>query len=987
VLKTAWRRISVAVVLTAAVTAAPAAAHASAVTLHAAPAGTGTKCSAQAPCSLTAAQRAVRNLHPATSGDAVTVRLNGGTYDLAHTWKFTTADSGSPAHPVLWTSAPGAQPVISGARPVTAWSPVSGAANVWQARVPRGSATRQLYVDGQEVPVAQKTPSQLGFSGGWKGTSSDYDISGDPAAMQFFSGLTHAQLTGVEFVYPGGNGAWTQSECRVHAYAAGTLTMDEPCWRDVTNRVPFSAGSGGLPSMSTSQMPASIRNAYALLSAGQWFLDSSSRTLYFDGPQSMSGLDVELPHLQGLLRGVGSLSDPVHDLTFSGIQFSYATWNAPSNPAGFADVQSNLRMSLPGGNQGECTFSSPAGTCPWGALTQPLVNVGFSGADDITVSHDRFEDLGGAALGFEYGDRSDTVKGSLFDHIGSTAVLLGCTYDPNPTDPADAQEIVDHCSLSPTVAAGDSIGSDEILRHTTVEDNVIENVGTDYPSACGITLLFSQHTTITHNDIFDVPYTAITAGVIQGHVDDQTHPQNSTNINGFNTISDNLIHDYLETLNDGGAMYIEGHQAQYVEDPDGSVNQTQTLADGMQAVGNVAYDKVGFSPVMYDDAGSEYINWQDNVAFKLNGNAAQGGCDPTGPFGLEDNMASGGFESYGCLPSGVSITTFASGNTSIPDAPGPNELPASAIDGAGIDAADASLMLSRPQAFYVSPESSATAAIPNAVLLGGEGFTSSTPVTFSGVPATSTKVLSPGFLIATVPAGASPADAVVGTPVTSPEITSPDPGAVNVSPSEVQVSGTGGNGTSVAVEVDGTQFSGCNATVTGGTWSCTIGSLSEGEHTLTATATEASGGTATSSPTLIDVGGSPPASDRINDTDPSIVYSADWSYSANRGLGDYEDDVHYTTTNGGMASWTFLGTGVKVYGELYTDQGNVGISIDGGPEQVVSTLPPGSQRESNQVIWQDSGLAPGQHTVTVTKLSGTYTTLDGFEADYSVSGG
>jgi hypothetical protein len=156
---------------------------------------------------------------------------------------------------------------------------------------------------------------------------------------------------------------------------------------------------------------------------------------------------------------------------------------------------------------------------------------------------------------------------------------------------------------------------------------------------------------------------------------------------------------------------------------------------------------------------------------------------------------------------------------------------------------------------------------------------------------------------------------------------------------------------------------------------------------LTATATDPSGGTATSSPTLIDVGEYPPASDRINDTDPSITYSSDWSYSANRGLGDYDDDVHYTTTNGGTASWTFLGNGVKVYGELYTDQGNVGISVDGGPQQVVSTLPPGSQRETNQVIWQDSGLAPGQHTVTVTKLSGTYTTLDGFEADYTANSG
>jgi hypothetical protein len=56
---------------------------------------------------------------------------------------------------------------------------------------------------------------------------------------------------------------------------------------------------------------------------------------------------------------------PLHDITFSGLQFSYATWNAPSTSVGFADVQSNLRMTG-ANNQGMCTFSTPAGSCPWG---------------------------------------------------------------------------------------------------------------------------------------------------------------------------------------------------------------------------------------------------------------------------------------------------------------------------------------------------------------------------------------------------------------------------------------------------------------------------------------------------------------------------------------------------------------------------------------------------------------------------------------------
>ena len=123
--------------------------------------------------------------------------------------------------------------------------------------------------------------------------------------------------------------------------------------------------------------------------------------------------------------------------------------------------------------------------------------------------------------------------------------------------------------------------------------------------------------------------------------------------------------------------------------------------------------------------------------------------------------------------------------------------------------------------------------------------------------------------------------------------------------------------------------------------------------------------------------GTPPTGIRLNDTDPTIAYSG-FSYSANRGLGDYDNDVHYATANGSTATVTFTGTGIQVMGEQYTDQGNIGISIDGGAQQTISTLPADGQRHSNVAVYTATGLTAGNHTIVVTKLSGTYTTLDGF---------
>ena len=73
-----------------------------------------------------------------------------------------------------------------------------------------------------------------------------------------------------------------------------------------------------------------------------------------------------------------------------------------------------------------------------------------------------------------------------------------------------------------------------------------------------------------------------------------------------------------------------------------------------------------------------------------------------------------------------------------------------------------------------------------------------------------------------------------------------------------------------------------------------------------------------------------PANYLVNDTAPGIAYSgASWSYSTGRHNGDYLDDVHYCTTNGQYAQYTFTGTGIGYVSETYSDEGNVRIYIDG----------------------------------------------------------
>ncbi|MFE9451976.1 hypothetical protein [Streptomyces sp. NPDC006739] len=120
-----------------------------------------------------------------------------------------------------------------------------------------------------------------------------------------------------------------------------------------------------------------------------------------------------------------------------------------------------------------------------------------------------------------------------------------------------------------------------------------------------------------------------------------------------------------------------------------------------------------------------------------------------------------------------------------------------------------------------------------------------------------------------------------------------------------------------------------------------------------------------------------PLTGRIDDDDTAISYTGSWTANGNRGVGDYEDAVHATGTNGDTASLTFTGTAVSVIGEKNTDQGQVEIFVDGTSKGLIDTS--ATTRQTQAVIYSTSGLSAGSHTVQFVKRSGTWATLDGFE--------
>lgn len=115
----------------------------------------------------------------------------------------------------------------------------------------------------------------------------------------------------------------------------------------------------------------------------------------------------------------------------------------------------------------------------------------------------------------------------------------------------------------------------------------------------------------------------------------------------------------------------------------------------------------------------------------------------------------------------------------------------------------------------------------------------------------------------------------------------------------------------------------------------------------------------------------------VNDTDTAITYSGTWGYSNNRGLGDYQDDVHYAETDGQSFQYDFQGTGIAYVTELDESQGDVDIYLDGAFQKSVNTgLDAGEPRQAQQTVWSAGGLPNGNHTLRVVKKSGQFMLLD-----------
>lgn len=517
----------------------------------------------------------------------VYVYIKEGTYRLEQPFTLTADDSGKNGHNVVYSAAPGAHPVLSGGVQVGNWSLYDSGLGIYRTNV--GSYTsRQLYVNGTRATRAQTTDDPAGFlcsptDGGIKFIPTTLN----PAAWRDASVWKNPQNIEAVIVTQ-----WKMMRVpfsSISPYSdptAGLISLQQPAWNN--SNIYWDADTLAPGEWSFWKVSRFENAIEFLVSPGQWYLDQSDGWLYYIPlpGEDLDQADVELPILETLITGEGSLQYPIHNIRFEGLTFSYATWLAPSGNEGYVSDQSG--QLLVGSDHQHNIIGHDQNVEPTPA------NLSFAFATELSFYGNIFTHLGAVALHFGTGSQQNTIDSNLFTDISSSAITLGAVTqsDAHPSD------------------------SGYILKSNLVTNNLIRSVAKEYVDAAAIFIGFTDSTTISHNTIVDIPWSAIAIGWGWGLLDVGSFPGLPHAVSGeWGTFTSatpnkncaiiyNRIDDFLNVLWDGGAIYTTGQQG-------------PSLASGLLLKGNVATNKraSGGGNTLYTDGGSRYIRANSNASY------------------------------------------------------------------------------------------------------------------------------------------------------------------------------------------------------------------------------------------------------------------------------------------------------------------------------------------------------------------------------------
>lgn len=447
-----------------------------------------------------AAQRLALEVLEKKQESRVTVWMADGIYPVSEPLVFRPFGTGQ----LVFKALEGESPVISGGVEVTGWQKRRG---LWEASLPDtlgGSGVRELFISEKRA-VRARYPNE-GFlrvkqTGEDRRTNFYFEKGDFPIP---------SDTDGVELVFLHD---WSISRIGIkeinastnQLVAVDTIGARSPEFFTIDNWEP--------------NPRYFLENALEFLDADyEWVFLPDQKKLLLKLPEGVdpTDLEVKIPFSEGLISIIGQEDEVVKNIRFEGVAFQYSKWEIPES--GYGGVQA-------------CHFDPRPDSGGWAVVPGAITTVW---AENISFVGCSFRNFGGSGILFGIGSKNCQVVDSDFIDISGNGIMIGEGQD----------RIVDGqpwWKSAPEQAA----------KFNTIRNCSISKVGTQFYGAVGIWAGLTAQTTIAYNKLFDLPYTGISVGWMWTP---EATPSRE------NLIVGNHIYEIMNTLSDGGGIYMLGLQ-------------------------------------------------------------------------------------------------------------------------------------------------------------------------------------------------------------------------------------------------------------------------------------------------------------------------------------------------------------------------------------------------------------------------------------------
>ncbi|MGW1271598.1 RICIN domain-containing protein [Streptomyces sp. NPDC002491] len=530
------------------------------------------------------ARDVVRTVNSNMTGD-VNVFLRGGTYPVSSTIGFTSADSGTNGHRVVYAAYPGEKPVLDGGVQVTGWTQHSG--NIWKAPLNRDDKLRALYVNDKRATMASKTITSAGCYG-------TYTVTAGQAPWAWESG---SQCDGAKYGLSD-LPAIASNQDDVEIKSATTWTTAIVGVRQITtssdgaNRValfqqPGAAIAQGPPNGNFNPNGThTFMNAYEFLDQpGEFFFDKTNHELYYykSDSENMATAKVFAPnHLPTLLKIAGtSTTDHARNITFSGLTVEHSDWNL-FNVAG-----SVFRQGQQGNASSTVYARKNFHAYTYRNVDLPPGIIQIENADGIVLQRNTVQHAGADGINMVNDVTDSQLTGNYVNDIAGSAVTVG-----HPQHVYIGDYTSTNHEKYPVNVEG-------VCKNITVTDNYLYDSAVLFQGSSPVSAYFPDTLSLQHNRIEKSPWAGITLGWGWWNFDGSTgsiNPGNPTTTARNNTVKFNELIDTMQVLGDSAPIYTLGSQP-----------GTEISNNYIQGV------PAGHKYGMHPDEGSAYLNEHDNV--------------------------------------------------------------------------------------------------------------------------------------------------------------------------------------------------------------------------------------------------------------------------------------------------------------------------------------------------------------------------------------